>query len=89
MVLAAKSEDGEKVELVDPPEGAAIGERVFVEGLSGEPVSSTQVKKKKIWEAVAKDLRTGEDGVVTWGGKTIMTAAGPCKAASLVGAPVS
>jgi methionine--tRNA ligase beta chain len=89
MVLAAKSEDGAKVELVDPPADAAIGERVFVEGLSGEPVSSTQVKKKKIWEAVAKDLRTGEDGVVTWGGKAIMTAAGPCKAASLVGAPVS
>jgi tRNA-binding EMAP/Myf-like protein len=40
MVLAAKSEDGTKVELVDPP-AAAIGEHVYVDGLSGEPVSST------------------------------------------------
>jgi methionine--tRNA ligase beta chain len=89
MVLCAKSEDGEKVELVEPPADAAIGERVFVEGLSGDPVSSTQVKKKKTWEAVAKELRTGEGGIATWGGKTIKTAAGPCKVASLVGAPIS
>ncbi len=75
--------------VVDPSDGAAIGDRCVIEGLSGEPVSSTQVKKKKIWEAVAKDLRTAEGGVATWGGKTIMTTAGPCKAASLVGAPVS
>lgn len=89
MVLCAKTEDGIKVELVCPPEDATIGERVFVEGLSGEPVSSTQVKKKKIWEAVAKDLRTGEGGVATWSGKSIQTKAGPCKVASLVGAPIS
>jgi methionine--tRNA ligase beta chain len=89
MVLAAKAADGTKVELVDPPEDAVIGERVFVEGLSGEPVSSTQVKKKKIWEAVAKDLLSGEGGVATWGGKMIQTTAGPCKVASLVGAPIS
>lgn len=35
MVLAAKAEDGSKVELVTPPEGSSIGERVFIEGLSG------------------------------------------------------
>jgi methionine--tRNA ligase beta chain len=87
MVLAAKV-DG-KVELIAPPAGAKVGERVFVEGLSGEPFTSTQVKKKKTWEAVAKDLKTGEGGVATWDGKVIQTSAGPCKAPSLVGAPIS
>mmetsp|Transcript_15996 Transcript_15996/g.44243 ORF Transcript_15996/g.44243 Transcript_15996/m.44243 type:complete len:769 (-) Transcript_15996:85-2391(-) len=88
MVLAAKGEDG-KTELVEPPEGSQVGERVFIEGLTGEPFSSSQVKKKKVWNTVSNDLKTGEGGVATWQGKTIQTSTGPCKAASLVGAPIS
>jgi len=88
MVLAAKGDDGKKMELIEPPEGSVIGERVFIEGLSGEPFSSSQVKKKKIWTSVAKDLKTVDDGVATWKGKTIQTSIGPCKAASLVGTPI-
>lgn len=88
MVLAAKGEDG-KTELVEPPDGSKIGERVAIEGLTGEPFSSSQVKKKKIWTNVSKALKTGEGGVATWEGKTIQTSSGPCKAASLVGAPIS
>lgn len=87
MVLAAKG-DG-KVELVCPPADAKIGERVYIEGLSGEPHTSAQVKKKKTMEAVAKDLKTGEGGIATWDGQVIQTSAGPCSAASLVGAPIS
>lgn len=89
MVLAAKSEDGSQVELVSPPEGSKIGERVSIEGLNGEPLSVAQVKKRKTWETVAKDLQTGEGGLATWQGKTIQTTAGPCKAESLEGAPIS
>jgi methionine--tRNA ligase beta chain len=89
MVLAAKSADGSKVELVEPPADAIIGERVFIEGLTGEPASSTQVKKKKVWEGVAKDLRIGDGGVATWTGQVIQTSAGPCKAPTLVGVPIS
>lgn len=88
MVLAAKGDDG-KVELISPPDDAVVGERVFIEGLVGEPVSSTQVKKKKIWEDVATGLKTAEGGVAQWNGKNIMTSAGVCVAASLVGAPIS
>merc|ERR1711935_941541 len=89
MVLAAKGEGGGKTELVEPPEGSKIGERVFIEGLEGKPFSSSQVKKKKIWNAVSKDLKTGEGGVATWQGKIIKTSTGPCKAASLVGVPIA
>jgi methionine--tRNA ligase beta chain len=38
MVMCAVNEDGSKVEFVEPPEGAEIGERVMVEGFDGEPV---------------------------------------------------
>jgi len=90
MVLAAKSDDGTKVELVTPPDGAAIGERVFIQGLTGDPVTSTQVRKKKVWEAVLeKKLVTDDSGVATWDGKPIESSAGPCKVASLTGAPIS
>jgi len=89
MVLAATGDDGKKVELVEPPEGSKIGERVFIEGLSGKPFSSSQVKKKKIWPVIAKDLKIGDDGVATWQGNTIQTSIGPCKAASLVDASIS
>ena len=90
MVLAAKSTDGTKAELITPPEGSLIGERVFIEGLEmGEPYSSAQTKKKKTWNIVAEDLKTGEDGVALWQGQVIRTSAGPCKAASLVGVAIS
>lgn len=42
MVMCAANEDGSKVEFVEPPADAAIGERVMVEGYDGEPVSSSQ-----------------------------------------------
>lgn len=87
MVLAAKGDD--KVELVSPPADAPIGERVFIEGLSGAPLSSSQMKKKKVWDTVAKGLKTGENGVATHDGKKIKTSVGACSAASLVGAPIS
>jgi hypothetical protein len=77
------------VELISPPEGSTVGERVFIEGLEGEPFSSAQVKKRKTWEAVAKDLKTGGGGVATWDGKIIQSSAGPCSAASLSGAAIS
>lgn len=87
MVLAAKGED--KVELVEPPADAPIGESVFITGCTGEPWSAAQVKKKKVFEAVAKSLKTNDEAVATWDGKLIMTTVGPCKASSLKGAPVS
>ncbi len=88
MVLAAKGDDG-KVELIAPPEGATIGERVFIDGLSGEPWTANLVKKKKTWETVAQGLKTGDGGVATWDGKVLQTSAGPCAAPTLVGAPIS
>lgn len=86
-----KSEDGTKVELIEPPNDAIIGERVTIEGITEtyEPFSSTQTKKKKTFDIVSKELKTIDDGIATWQGKPIITSKGPCKAATLVGAPIS
>lgn len=91
MVLAAKSEDGAKVELINPPDDAPVGERVTFEGLTGthEPLTANQAQKKKTWKKVSDDLKTGEGGVATWQGKIILTTKGPCKAATLVGVPIA
>jgi hypothetical protein len=62
---------------------------VYIDGLSGEPLSSAQIKKKKVWESVAKGLRTSENGIAHWDGKEIVTSAGACSAFSLVGAQIS
>mmetsp|Transcript_13862 Transcript_13862/g.19854 ORF Transcript_13862/g.19854 Transcript_13862/m.19854 type:complete len:853 (+) Transcript_13862:182-2740(+) len=89
MVLAAKSTDGTKVELIDPPKDSVVGERVYIDDLDGEPFSPAQVKKKKLFDVVAKGLTTGHNGVAIWDGKEIRTKTGTCAAASLVGAPIS
>ena len=41
-----------QVELVEPPAGAAIGERLVVEGFGGEADEQLN-PKKKVWEAVS------------------------------------
>jgi hypothetical protein len=51
-----------KVEFVDPPSGCAVGERVYIEGQLGQPLSSSQVQKKKIWEKVLFNLKTDSVG---------------------------
>lgn len=84
-----QSDDGKQVEIISPPEDAPVGERVFIHGLSGEPYSSAQIKKKKVWDSVSKGLKTGENGVATWDGMEIVTSVGACSAASLVGVPIS
>ena len=76
MVLCGSNEDG-KVEFVEPPADAEVGERVFCEGMEGEPLSPNQIKKKKVWEAVSPDLKV-VDGVATFKGSPILTSAGPC-----------
>jgi methionine--tRNA ligase beta chain len=89
MVLAAKTND--KVELIEAPVDSVVGDRVRIDGSldDGAAWTSTQVKKKKVWETVAMDLRTGDDGVALWKGQVIRSSTGPCKAATLIDAPIA
>lgn len=78
MVLCASSADRSTVAFVEPPEGAAPGERVVREGSQPvEPASPNAVKKKKLMEKTAQGLRAVET-VATFRGTPLVTAAGPC-----------
>ena len=87
MVLCAakQSEDGEeKVEFVEPPPNAAIGEIVTFEGLPDpQPATASQVDKKKIFQACMEGLKTKDDCGAAWNGHAFMTSAGPCKAKTI------
>lgn len=89
MVLcaAATNEDGsERVEFVEPPPEAAIGEMVIFEGLPHpKPLSPAQVEKKKVFQACLDGLRTTEERVAEWNGHAFMTTAGPCKTKTIAG----
>lgn len=90
MVLATKSSDG-KVELVQPPGEAQVGERLFVEGIVNvDSFSPAQVKKYKVWETLfAPKLRTDSDCVATWDGLPLLTSAGRCYVSSVKDSPIS
>jgi methionine--tRNA ligase beta chain len=89
MVLCAAetNADGtEKVEFVEPPEGAPLGEVVTFEGLSPPaPLSASQVEKKKLFAACMDGMRTNDKCEGTWNGYVFMTSAGSCKSVSIKG----
>lgn len=92
MVLAAKSADGSRVELLSVPEGSVVGERLTLQGYSGAyaaPLTSARMKKLKAWEAVAPDLHTDEAGVACWKELQLATSTGVCSVATLVSSPIS
>jgi tyrosyl-tRNA synthetase len=79
MILAATKRDKKEIQgldLVNPPEGAKIGETVFFEGDSSGPdrptISNQRLKK------LIKDLRTDSEGKALWKNLPFMTSAGPC-----------
>lgn len=87
MVLCAAetNEDGsEKVEFIEPPAGAKLGEVITFEGLPPpEPFSGAQVEKKKVFKACADGMKTTDDGIAAWNGHAFMTSAGFCKSFSI------
>ncbi|OQR87136.1 hypothetical protein ACHHYP_09495 [Achlya hypogyna] len=86
MVLCAVKtlEDGsERVAFVEPPANAKIGERIFYEGLSGEPWTPAQVEKKKVVVAAAEHLTSDATGVAKWKDHAFLTSAGPCVSPSV------
>eukprot|EP00977_Amphora_coffeiformis_P009905 scaffold2290_cov170-Amphora_coffeaeformis.AAC.25 len=90
MVLCAKTstdDGGEKVEFVEPPADAPIGEMIHFEGLPApEPLSSAQVEKKKVFQTAAPGLKSNDECIATWNGHKFMTSKGPCKAKTIANA---
>ncbi|CAL9768713.1 unnamed protein product [Musa acuminata subsp. burmannicoides] len=82
MVLAASNDDHTKVELVDPPSSAAVGERVTFPGYSGEPDGILSAKSK-VWEKVQVDLQSNSELVACYKDVPFTTSAGVCKVLSI------
>jgi len=81
MVLCAKKNVGpdgteEKVEFIDPPKDAKIGERIFVPGMNGalpEPFTPNWMKKKKDLLELTPKLKTAPSApfVATFDGQVL------------------
>lgn len=68
MVLCAADAAGEKVEFVNPPQGATPGDRLFFQGYHDVLQTQDQlpVLKKKAWSAIAEGLATDANGRVVF-----------------------
>ncbi|XP_054635528.1 aminoacyl tRNA synthase complex-interacting multifunctional protein 1-like isoform X2 [Dunckerocampus dactyliophorus] len=81
MVMCASSPD--KVEILDPPDGAVPGDKVTFQGFPGEPDKELN-PKKKVWEHIQPDLRTDGECVATYKGTAFEVAGkGVCRAQTL------
>merc|ERR1712226_1433518 len=78
IVLTAHNNDKSKVELIQLQNGSIIGERVFIDGLVGDPYSPAKMKKYKIFQSLCKDLKTDKRRLATWKGMDIKTSSGVC-----------
>nr|XP_043635554.1 probable methionine--tRNA ligase [Erigeron canadensis] len=87
MVLCANSGDHTKVELVEPPESAAIGERVVFSGFDGAP-DDVLNPKKKVWETLQVDLHTDKDLIACFKDLPFTTSAGVCKVSTISDGPI-
>jgi methionine--tRNA ligase beta chain len=87
MVLAASDPEHTKVELLDPPHGSQIGERVFVEGYTGEPDEQLN-PKHKVWETVQPEFGTSPECVATYKNAPFQTKAGVIRVKSIAGGSI-
>ncbi len=87
MLLCASTED-RGVELIEPPAGSVLGERVTLGDLVGEPDDVLNAKKNP-WEAVCEHFRTAKDEpIALFKDIPLMTSAGAPRAATLKDAPI-
>ena len=82
MVLAATSEDGEKVELLDPPADAEVGQKITCNGFEGEP-DEVLNPKKKIWDQIVPDLATDDERKACFRGVPLSVNGMPCTVTSI------
>jgi hypothetical protein len=93
MVLAASVEtspESTTVELLDPPAGSKVGERIQVEGFTraGLEPDATINPKHKLFPAVLADLTTDGGKVATYKDVALKTSAGAITVASLKNAAI-
>ena len=86
MVLCAST--AEKVELMEPPQGAQPGDKVTAVGFEGEPAPECN-PKNNIFGLVQPDLKTNDSLVGTYKGAVLeVKGKGPLKSTSLKNVPI-
>ncbi|KAI0720467.1 hypothetical protein C8T65DRAFT_633102 [Cerioporus squamosus] len=97
MVLCATHKDGKDagIELVQPPAGSKVGDRIYFEGFEDSQPLSQLNPKKKIFETIQPGFTTLETHEAAWVNPEtksvhkIRTQAGVCVAPKFVGASLS
>ena len=78
MVLCASSEESSTVAFVEPPAESEPGTRVLMDGAEEvAPASGNAIKKKKLMEKAAEELRA-VDTVATYQGMPLVVGGGQC-----------
>ena len=89
MVLCGKTKDEpcSKMELIEPPSAAAVGEKVSFVGVAAEPLDVLP-PKKKLWEKLQPQFNTSDAKLARFEALTFDTSAGPCFVATVAGGVV-
>ncbi|XP_069478556.1 tyrosine--tRNA ligase, cytoplasmic [Ambystoma mexicanum] len=89
LLCASTAGENRQVEPLDPPEGSAPGDRVFVEGYeSGKPDEELK-PKKKVFEKLQAEFKISGDFQAQWRQKNFMTKLGNVTCKTLNGANIS
>ena len=78
------------MQLLEPPEGSVVGERVTVDGFEApdpDPVLKSK-SAQKVWDRVVEKLQTDDSQRGTYDGKALVTSAGACSVPTLKGAGI-
>lgn len=86
LVLCASTDDKSAVEVLEPPAGTAVGERVQIEG--EEFAEEDEELNKKVFARFLKPLLTSDERVACWDGKRLTTSAGNVTAPTLARAAI-
>ena len=78
---------GSAVELVEPPPGAPLGERVVFDGHDAPPEKQLN-PRKKLWDRLQPEMNTAHDGTARFQQLPFSTPHGPCKCASIAGGAI-
>ena len=95
MVMCASSEDKGVIELIRPPAGSKVGDRVQLTGnpILGLPLSESREEvlnpKKKYFERFLPLIKTNDQAEATYNGVTLQTSAGIIKSRTLANSHIS
>lgn len=93
MVMMASNEAHDKIEILRPPKGSKLGERIQIEGNVipnfSQEMQAVLNPKKKVSNFLLELVKTNDKSEATFNGMRWVTSAGPLKCATLKNGPIS